>query len=125
MKRRTLRKMLCLLMCAILVLSVAACDGDTPTRRDDDNTNQNSESDVTPTGAVTPGEPTPTAEATPTGTAEPTPTAATTPTGTEPTTIATATPSAAATATPSYTDADEGRNGYADAVASAGPAAGH
>ena len=75
-------------MCAILVLSLAACDGDTPTRRDDDNTNQNSESDVTPTGEVTPGEPTPTG------------TAATTPTGTEPTTIATATPSAAATATP-------------------------
>ena len=75
--------MLCLLMCAILVLSLAACDGDTPTRRDDDNTNQNSESDVTPTGAVTPGEPTPTGEVTPgeptpTGTAGPTPTSYTT-----------------------------------------------
>ena len=101
-KRSTLRRMLCVLMCVMLVLSLAACDDDTPKRRDDDNDRK-----PTPTREVTPGEPTPTAEATPTGTTDPTPTAEATPTGTPidtPTAAPTATPTGAAEPTPTSVD---------------------
>lgn len=101
-KRSTLRRMLCVLMCVMLVLSLAACDDDTPKRRDDDNDGK-----PTPTREVTPGEPTPTAEATPTGTTDPTPTAEATPTGTPidtPTAAPTATPTGAAEPTPTPID---------------------
>ena len=94
--------MLCVLMCVMLVLSLAACDDDTPKRRDDDNDGK-----PTPTREVTPGEPTPTAEATPTGTTDPTPTAEATPTGTPidtPTAAPTATPTGAAEPTPTPID---------------------
>lgn len=94
--------MLCVLMCVMLVLSLAACDDDTPKRRDDDNDRK-----PTPTREVTPGEPTPTAEATPTGTTDPTPTAEATPTGTPidtPTAAPTATPTGAAEPTPTSVD---------------------
>ncbi len=122
MKKNTLRKMMSLLLCVILAVSLAACDGGTPTRRDDDNNDPSNEADVTPTGEVTPAgttpageatptvteEPTPIATATPTGTADPTPTAAETPTPVAtatPTTAATATPTSAATVTPTPTKA--------------------
>ena len=94
--------MLCVLVCVMLVLSLTACDDDTPKRRDDDNDRK-----PTPTREVTPGEPTPTAEATPTGTTDPTPTAEATPTGTPidtPTAVPTATPTGAAEPTPTSVD---------------------
>ena len=91
------RKSICLLLCALLVISMAACDGSKPTKR---NTTVpgSPKNDVTPTAEATPtGEVTP--EATPTGevTPEATPTAEP---SAEPTPTGAATPTTAPTATP-------------------------
>ena len=85
-------KSICLMLCALLVIGMTACDGGTPTRRNT-TTPGNNTNDVTPTGEATPVA-TPTGEVTP----EATPTGEVTPTA-EPT----ATPTTAATATPTAT----------------------
>ncbi len=99
------RKSICLLLCALLVISMAACDGSKPTKRNttvpgSPKNDVTPTAEATPTGEVTP-EATPTGEVTPEATPTAEPSAEPTPTGAAtPTTAPTATPTTAATATP-------------------------